>query len=503
MIDGFPIKGLDDEEQRLLQQCAGQLAQKQRRAKMRSSFYNTRDQLDKVGFSIPPSMANLEAVLGWPAKAIDSLSARLKLYGFVTPGKKGFNTDLQEIFAENRMEVDWPQAQTGTLLHGVSFVAVTKGDASAGEPEVMVQAMPATEATGVWDVRRRNLTCALWCPDSEHLVSTLAVFFTKDRTITMTRPSVGGEWKIDPTPNSLPRVPVTPVVFRGQLGRPFGTSRLSRAAIYLCQMAARTLLRTEVGGEFYSSPQRYAMGASAEDFEDENGNTISAWETILGKTWLIGRDDETGELPQVGQFPQATMQPHVEVMRMITTLYAAEMSLPVGSLGIIHDNPASAAAIDAAWADMVSLAEETQVPFGSAAVEIAQNALMTKNGQRTLSKDLLQLKPKWRNAATPTLAAQTDAVTKQITAGMLQPDSVVALEQAGYDDTDIERIQAEHAARKAEEARKMAELGNTLNGAPNAAAGDGAAAPGQPGAGARPAPAVGAGVGGNARPPGA
>lgn len=493
----LPVQGLTDEENKALIANLSQLTDKRPNALLRSNFYNTKSILDKVGFSIPPSMANLNAVLGWPTKTIDGLSGRLNLRGFVIPGKEGFVEDLEDVFNENRMAVEWPQVQTSTFTHGCSFVAVTPGDIANGEPEVLVLTMPATESTGIWNVRKRGLDSAMWLPGPDDAINHTCVLFLPSHTLQMTRDDAG-PWQVKRIPNALPRVPVTPVVYRAQLGRPFGMSRLSPAVIHLCRMAARSLLRVEVSAEFYSSPQRYAMGAKAEDFEDGNGDIVSAWETILGRTWLIDRDED-GNIPTVGQFPQMTMQPHVEMLRMITTMFSAEASLPVGSLGILHDNPASAEAMESAWADMVQLAELCQVELGVAAREIAQNIMMVKTKSSTLSKDMLKLKAKWGNASTPTLAAQTDAVTKQIASGMLQPDSIVALEQAGYDATDIARIRAEHEAARAEQAKQLATLGNTLNGVGDAPS-NGTPAQGQPSPAQGTPAGVGRGVGTAGRP---
>ena len=44
-------------------------------------------------------------------------------------------------------------------------------------------------------------------------------------------------------------------------------------------------------------------------------------------------DDQGNDL-QVGQFPQISMQPHADQMRMWASLFAAETGLPVGSLGM-------------------------------------------------------------------------------------------------------------------------------------------------------------------------
>jgi hypothetical protein len=475
-----PPTGLTDTERELYQLNLAQLTEKYNRAVMRSNFYNTRKLLDEVGFSIPPNMRNIEAVLGWPAKAVDGLASRLKLIGFVEPGQAEPNEDLDYLFAQNRMAIEWPMTQISTLTHGCAFVAVTPGDVAGGEPEVLIQTMPATEATGIWDVRKRRLTSALWQPEMEAMQKTRAILFTEENTVEMSRDRTG-PWTIKRTPNKLPRLPVTMVVHRPQLTRPYGASRINRSVQYLTQLAMRTLLRTEVSAEFYSSPQRYAMGADPEAFIGEDGEAITAWETVLGKVWLMGKDED-GDVPSVGQFAQATMQPHIEMMRMITTLFAGETSLPVSTLGIVHDNPASAAAIDAAWADMVQQAELSQVELGIPVLEIAQNALMVSENKRELTKPLVLMKPKWTDPSIPTRSAMADAVTKEIAAGVLLPHSRIALEKLGYAESEIVQIQAEHKAAKEEQAQLDAQVMNPVPGGPPSAPGNSGAPPAKPGA---------------------
>ena len=490
MIPIFPMKELTEEEQAALRECHTELTKRSARNKRRSDIYNTRRLLEKVGFSIPPAMATLEAVVGWPSKAVDQLSARLILEGFVdatrikpkpptlpSPGVDGgvlpvlpppepdsdlettIGEDLEEIFLENLMSLEWPQVQTNTFIHGCAFVAVTPGDPEEGEPEVLIQGMPATEATGVWNVRTKRLKSALWVPEAKmnEPFPRRAVLFLPTHTVEMSREETGPV-QIKRTPNvlkDLRRVPVTRVVHRPTLGRPFGQSRLTRALVYYAQMAARTLLRTEVSAEFFSSPQRWMMGAPPDAFNDAQGNPVTAWETILGKVWTMDKDDE-GDLPVVGQFPTADFTPHMEMMKEITTLFAGESSLPVSSLGIVHDNPASAEAIDAEWANMVAVAELCQTELGVAATEIAQNALLTRNRGMSL-KELAKLRPKWRDASTPTRAAMADATVKLVGAGILPKESEVTLEQAGFDQTDIARI-----LRDQERARQNDPLANAI-----------------------------------------
>ena len=435
---------LTEAEQFALSSLVAQLDAKRPRSAVRDAYYDGRKRLDRYGISIPPQMRDLETVIGWPAKTCDVLASRLHLGGFVVPGQSSSDTGIEDIFAANGMSVEIPQAFVSTFIHGVSFVAVTGGDTSIGEPEVLIQTMPATEATGLWDGRRRRLSAALWMPvfDARTRKQQTAVLYLADQVITLSK-AYGGKWLAERAPHKLGRVPVVPLRYRPRMGRPFGMSRISRAVISLTDQAVRTMLRTEVSAEFYSSPQRYMLGADESAFVGPDGQARTGWESIIGRMLVVGRDD-SDQVPTVGQFPQLSMQPHAEHLRSIAMMFAGETAIPPSNLGIIHDNPASAEAIDAAWADMVGVAELCQVELGSGLTEVAQLAVMTRDGLSEAPKELLRLRPKFRDASTPTKQAQTQSTVMQITAGVLRPDSEVALEQLGYDQTDIERIQAEH-----------------------------------------------------------
>jgi len=435
---------LTEAEQFTLSALVAQLDAKRPRAAVRDAYYDGKKRLDRYGISIPPQMRDLETVIGWPAKTCDVLASRLHLGGFVVPGQSSADTGIEDIFAANSMSVEIPQAFVSTFIHGVSFVAVTGGDTSIGEPEVLIQTMSATEATGLWDGRRRRLAAALWMPvfDARSRKPQTAVLYLDDQVITLSK-EYGGKWMAVRAPHKLGRVPVVPLRYRPRMGRPFGMSRISRAVISLTDQAVRTMLRTEVSAEFYSSPQRYMLGADESAFVGPDGQARTQWEAVLGKMLVIGRDD-SDQIPTVGQFPQLSMQPHAEHLRSIAMMYCGETDIPPANVGIIHDNPSSADAIDAAWAGMVGVAELCQVELGSGLTEVAQLAVMTRDGLSSVPDELLRLRPKFRDASIPTKQAQTQSTVMQITAGVLRPDSEIALEQLGYDQTDIERIQSEH-----------------------------------------------------------
>ena len=201
-------------------------------------------------------------------------------------------------------------------------------------------------------------------------------------------------------------------------------------------------MRSEIGAEFYTTPQRWALNFPSEAFGD------SGWQAIMGRVWSIeppSLDDnlDPSFKPEVGQFPQATMQPHADQLRMFATLFAGATGIPVSSLGIIQDNPASAEALYASKEELVIEAERADRAFGVGWCRAMRNAFMLANGLSEMPQELLKLRAKWRDPATPSKASAADAMAKQIAVLPFLAESEVALEQLGYDRTDIERLMAD------------------------------------------------------------
>jgi len=309
---------------------------------------------------------------------------------------------------------------------------------------VLMMVKDANNATGLWDPRKRALKAALSIidRDCESGLALQLIMYLPDRVITMTRDRIGGTWTVDDRAHSLGRVPVELLSYRPRLARPFGSSRISRPVMSLTDSALRTIVRSEIGAEFYTTPQRWALNFPASAFEGDG------WQAIMGRVWSIEpptMDDNVDPAfkPEVGQFPQMTMQPHIDQMRLFAMLFAAETSLPVSSLGIVQDNPASAEALYASKEELVIEAERADRAFGVGWCRAVRNAFQLANGLSELPPELLKLRAKWRDPATPSQASAADAVTKQVATFPWLADSEVPLEKMGWDRTDIERALAD------------------------------------------------------------
>jgi hypothetical protein len=179
------IAGLSDEERYELNELWQCWTTKMRRNLIRKLYYDQKNCLEDLGIGIPPHMVDLNAVLGWPAKAVDTLARRCQLEQFVVPGSDDDDPlGIRELWIDNDMDVVLPQTITSAFTHSCAFVFVTKGDVAAGEPEVLISTQSALFAAGCWDSRLQRLKSAFAVTDFDERGRTTGfVLFLKNLTI--------------------------------------------------------------------------------------------------------------------------------------------------------------------------------------------------------------------------------------------------------------------------------------------------------------------------------
>ena len=109
-------------------------------------------------------------------------------------------------------------------------------------------------------------------------------------------------------------------------------------------------------------------------------------------------------------------------------------------LGCVQDNPASAEAIYAAKEDLVIAATNANRTFKYSLNRLMQKTVMLRDGLSDIPSELLSVSNKFRNPAMPSVVSQSDAMVKQISAIPWLGDTEVALEELGYDDSQITRL---------------------------------------------------------------
>lgn len=417
---------------------------KLRRNTLRATYYDHKNILKNLGIAIPPHLAGIDMALGWPAKAVDVMARRCKFERFTLPGSDNDPLNIAPMLAENDFTMLLPQAITSTFVHSCSFWMATQGDTSAGEPDVLMSTQSAMFGAGLWDYRLRRLKAALSVTDMDTTgrVTEWLMFLPR---VTI-RGRWDRHWSIERYEHTLDRLPVEVLPDRPSLDRPFGKSRISRSVMGLTDSALRTLVRMEIGAEFYSSPQRWIMGADESMFQDADGNLIPQWQALMGRIWAAPTDPDSPEapLPAVGQFNATSPVAHTEQLRSLAAMFASETSLPLSELGIVHDNPSSAEAIEAAERSLIIEAKHVMSSsFTPRLIRFMQTALQIRDGWDVMPPEVAKLGIRWSAPENTMMSAAADSVVKILSAVPELAHSDVPFELLDWDDSTIRRARAD------------------------------------------------------------
>lgn len=423
-----------DDELRLIEAMANRLAVFQAANIEAESFYDGSHVAHNFGISTPPRMRNLHTVAGWGGTVVDVLEERLDWLGWTSEDE---DFGLDAVYAENGLDIDSGMAHLDSLIFGISFVTVGAG--YEGEPSPLVTPHSPKDLTVTWDRRLRRASSALATVVEDGQLVEVTLYTPNETTIFSRR---RGTWLPEERDrHNLGRVPVVAVPNRVRGSREVGRSEITKAVRYYTDAACRTLLGLEVNREFYNAPQRIGLNINDSDFEDEAGNPVSPWTSIMGRVWNVPPNAEGEAEPKVLQFDPSSPAPYIDQVRGYATLLAAEAGIPPTYLGFETGNPASADAIRAGEARLVKRAERRQVSFGRAWLEVGRLALLVRDG--SVPDEYSMVSTRWRDAATPTRAAAADEVTKLIASGVLPPDSQVTYDRVGLSPPEQRQVEAD------------------------------------------------------------
>lgn len=432
----LPTLQTDSDEVILVHSLLQQLAGFRMRNRLKHRYYEAKKTLAgyELGFaSNRAQLARLATAVGWPGTIVDTLEERLDFQGWIDENDV---LDLATIYQSNDLGNESSGGHLDALITGINFVAVGAGQ--TGEPNPLITVESPDVVTGTWDPRVRRLKNGIGVDEWENGQPREATLYLPNSNVRFRKTDAG--WRqIERDNHNLGRVLLARLVNRGRSSAPGGRSEITPAIRGLTDEGVRTLLGMTVNREFFSSPQRYALGADPSDFV-KGDQVQTGWELVLG-SFLALRRDEDGELPEVGQFPQAVAGPYVEQMRALTQLVAAEGAIPPPYLGFSTENPSSADAIRMIESRLIKRAERRQASFGAGWREVAALSLLVRDG--SIPEEFSRVSVKWRDAATPTRAADADATTKLIAAGILPPDSPVTWDRIGLTPQEQRRLESD------------------------------------------------------------
>lgn len=360
------------------------LAGKRVRVALRYRYYEMKNAMQAYTPMIPPEMRNLNEVLGWCGKAVDTLADRLVFRDFASD-----SFDLMGIYRMNNADILFDSAVLSALISACCFIYIAPDE--DGFPRMQV--IDGGNATGEMDPVTGMLTEGYAVIKSNDFGRPVdEVYLTPGRVTLYRNGKAVEEWE-----NAAPYPLLVPILYRPDPIRPFGHSRISRACMQIMQGALRTVLRSEVSAEFYSFPQKYVTGLSPDAEE------LDRWKATMSSMITFTKDSD-GDSPSLGQFTQQSMSPYTEQLRTFAALFAGETGLTLDDLGFVTDNPSSADAIKASHESLRLLARKAQRTFGPGFLNAGYLAACVRDDVPYRREQLYLSTPRWEPVFEPDAA---------------------------------------------------------------------------------------------------
>lgn len=414
----------------------------------KDKYYEGKISLSEVnlGIALPQGLAGLQIGCAWGAKTVDVLAARSMFDGFV--GEDGENVDeLTDLVVNNRLIAQYAKACRDELKYGCTF-ATLSADPAIG---CKIRFHSPQTAAAIWDGEKGRIAYGFaiidTAPDNEDRQtwkpSLINLYF--DHAVIVLHRIDGHRWTSERYPHRMGRPLMEPLIWNATSGKPFGRSRIKEPIRRLIQGYVRTIANATIGLEFATSPQKYLLGVSDDQYDVLVNQKFKQY---VGNILASTTNPDTGEKPTFGQLPQGSIAPHVEMIRVLATQFSAATGLTVTDTGVVNDaNPTSSDAILAQSQTLVSMAEQLNTGNGDGLRTIALMALAIVNGTTIegLTDEQRDIVAHFKNPAMPSVAVTADAAIKIASARENFASTDTFLEMIGFDQADIRRIKSQEA----------------------------------------------------------
>lgn len=396
-----------------------------------------------LGIALPDNLSRLEIGCAWGAKTVDVLAARSMFDGFVGANGEDVET-LDQLTINNNLIAEYMKACRDELKYGCTF-ATLSADKEIG---CKIRFHSPKSAAALWNGEKGRIDCGFAIIDTvpdEFLLGSWTPshinYYTDEYVWELIRE--GTVWVAYPYRHNMGRPLMEALIWNSTTDKPFGRSRIKEPIRRLIQGYVRTIANATIGLEFATSPQKYLLGITDDQYTAVVDNKFKQY---VGSIIASTTNPETGEKPTFGQLQQGNISPHVEMIRVLATQFSAATGLSVTDTGVVNDaNPTSSEAIIAQTQTLIGMAEQLNTGNGNALRIIGQMALaiINQTSLNALTDDQKAIIAHFKNPAMPSVAATTDAAIKIATARQAFANTDMFLEMIGFDQADIRRIKAQ------------------------------------------------------------
>ncbi len=454
--NSLDLRFISDDEQRILKRLRNQLQGHAKTNRLKQNYYEASQIIRHLDIAVPRVLTDIGTAIGWAGTVVDILDERIDFLGWTTD--TGDVNGLDLVFADNDLGVESGFGHVDALTTGCSFVTVGNEDDSRERQKIAVES--SSTATVIWDYAKRRSIAGLsqTYDEQNHLV--METLYLENANIVFARDIISGEMEVvSRDQHDMGRCFMTRLPNRSRPFQRDGRSEITRTVRYLTDHAVRTVLGMEVNREFYTAPQRFVLNADPADFgvtEDmtkeqkfRQGLTVA-----MGMVNIVpGREDSSeGDPLSVHEFKPQPPTPYIEELKACASLLSTETGIPTSYLGFITETPPSADSIRQQEFRLVKRSMRRHGGFGVGYKEVALLTLLARDG-RADTDFMRRLKCRFADPYTPTRAATADELTKMIQVGMLVPDSSVAYDRYGLDETEQRKLTQDKATYEAKQLR--------------------------------------------------
>lgn len=412
----------------------------------KEKYYEGFIQLNDVnlGIALPQGIRNLQIGCEWGKKTVDVLASRSMFDGFVSMlGNEA--EDLAKIIEDNNFISQYNKAVKDELKYGCTFATLS----ADGKGGCKIRFHSPRTASALWNGEKQRIDCGFaiidTVPDEKDAAnwSPSHINFYTESDIWELVCVNEGEWVAKRYPHKMGRPLMIPMVWNPDSDKPFGTSRINYPVRALIDGYVRTIANASIALEFDTTPQKYILGLTDEQYDAVVTNKFKQY---IGSLIAATTNPETGANPTFGQLQQGNLAPHTEMIRILATQFSAATGLTVTDTGVVNDaNPTSSDAILAQSQTLVLLAEQLNKNNGDSLRVIAQmaQAIVKEIPLDKLSEEEMAIVPHFKNPAMPSVSVTADAAMKIASAreGFAKTDTF--LEMVGFSQADIRRIRAQ------------------------------------------------------------
>ncbi|QBP30218.1 portal protein [Mycobacterium phage Pinnie] len=444
----FVIPDLNDDYVDTINRLYQQLVDRTPRNLLRAQLYDGKFALRQIGEIIPPTYLRTATVLGWSAKAVDTLARRCNLEEFTWADGDLAKEGGDELIDENLLLTKINSAMVSSAIHGPAFLINTEGIASDHEPPALIHVKSAMQATGDYSTRRNAMDNLLSIIDRDDKGNPSSIAFYEDGLTILSERDDRGKWSSDIRTHGY-GIPVEILPYRPREDRPMGSSRISRPVISLQQRALKAVIRMDAHADVYSFPQMILLGAKGSAFRNKDGTLKPAWQIALARVFALEDDKDEPDFPRaradVKRFEAASPEPHLKMLEQNAMLFSGETSIPVEALGFSNRaNPTSADAYIAAREDLIAECEGAIDDWRPAIQRSYIRGLAMKNGKGSVPKEYRTIRGRFRSPIHLSKAAEADAGSKILGAGPeWLKETSVGLELLGLTPDQAKRALAE------------------------------------------------------------